>query len=33
MPRSFRVPDTLVLLFGMMVVALVATWLLPPGQF
>jgi uncharacterized ion transporter superfamily protein YfcC len=33
MPRSFRVPDTLVLLFGMMVVALVATWLLPQGQF
>jgi uncharacterized ion transporter superfamily protein YfcC len=33
MPRSFRVPDTLVLLFGMMVVALVATWLLPQGQY
>jgi uncharacterized ion transporter superfamily protein YfcC len=33
MRRAFRVPDTLVLLFGMMVVALVATWLLPPGQF
>ena len=33
MRRSFRVPDTLVLLFGMMVVALVATWLLPKGQF
>ena len=33
MPRSFRVPDTLVLLFGMMVAALVATWLLPPGTF
>ena len=33
MRRSFRVPDTLVLLFGMMVVALVATWLLPQGQF
>jgi uncharacterized ion transporter superfamily protein YfcC len=30
---AFRVPDTLVLLFGMMVVALVATWLLPPGAF
>ena len=33
MPRSFRVPHTLVLLFGMMVLALVATWLLPAGQF
>jgi uncharacterized ion transporter superfamily protein YfcC len=33
MPRSFRVPHTLVLLFGMMVLALVATWLLPQGQF
>lgn len=33
MQRTFRVPDTLVLLFGMMVVALVATWLLPQGQF
>jgi uncharacterized ion transporter superfamily protein YfcC len=33
MPRTFRVPDTLVLLFGMMVVALAATWLLPQGAF
>lgn len=33
MPRSIRVPHTLVLLFGMMVLALVATWLLPAGQF
>jgi len=33
MPRTFRVPHTLVLLFGMMVLALVATWLLPSGQF
>jgi uncharacterized ion transporter superfamily protein YfcC len=33
MRRAFRVPDTLVLLFGMMVLALVATWLLPAGQF
>src|SRR6056297_2805377 len=33
MRRSFRVPDTLVLLFGMMVLALVATWLLPQGEF
>jgi uncharacterized ion transporter superfamily protein YfcC len=33
MTRRFRVPDTLVLLFGMMVAALVATWLLPKGAF
>jgi uncharacterized ion transporter superfamily protein YfcC len=33
MRRAFHVPDTLVLLFGMMVLALVATWLLPAGQF
>ena len=33
MPRIFRVPHTLVLLFGMMVLALVATWILPAGQF
>ena len=33
MHRSFRVPHTLVLLFGMMMLALVATWLLPQGQF
>jgi uncharacterized ion transporter superfamily protein YfcC len=31
--RAFRVPNTLVLLFGMMALALVATWLLPAGQF
>jgi uncharacterized ion transporter superfamily protein YfcC len=33
MPRSFRIPHTLVLLFGIMVLALVATWLLPQGSF
>jgi uncharacterized ion transporter superfamily protein YfcC len=33
MHRSFRVPDTLVLLFGMMALALLATWLLPAGEF
>ena len=33
MRLAFRVPDTLVLLFGMMVLALVATWLLPQGAF
>ena len=33
MRRTFQVPHTLVLLFGMMVLALVATWLLPQGQF
>jgi uncharacterized ion transporter superfamily protein YfcC len=33
MRRTIRVPDTLVLLFGMMVLALVATWLLPQGRF
>lgn len=33
MSSLFRVPDSLVLLFGMMVVALIATWLLPAGQF
>lgn len=33
MSRLFRVPDSLVLLFGMMVIALIATWLLPAGQF
>ena len=31
-PRP-RMPHTLVLLFGMMVVALILTWLLPAGQF
>jgi uncharacterized ion transporter superfamily protein YfcC len=29
----FRVPHTLALLFGIMVLALVATWLLPQGRF
>ncbi len=33
MKKSFRVPHTLVLLFGIMIVALVATWILPAGQF
>lgn len=33
MPRSVRIPHTLVLLFGIMVLALVATWLLPQGSF
>jgi uncharacterized ion transporter superfamily protein YfcC len=33
MTRSFRIPHTLVLLFGIMVLALVATWLLPQGSF
>jgi len=32
-PRGFRVPHTLVLLFAIMVLALVATWLLPQGSF
>ena len=32
-PRRFRVPHTLVLLFGMIVVALLLTWVLPAGQF
>jgi uncharacterized ion transporter superfamily protein YfcC len=31
--RSLRVPHTLVLLFGIMVVALVATWTLPQGAY
>jgi len=31
--RQFRVPHTLVLLFGIMIVALVATWILPQGAF
>lgn len=30
---AIRVPHTLVLLFGMMVVALIATWILPAGSF
>jgi uncharacterized ion transporter superfamily protein YfcC len=33
MNRLLRVPDTLVLLFAMMIVALLATWLLPQGQY
>ena len=33
MSKSLRVPHTLVLMFAMMVVALVLTWLLPAGQF
>lgn len=33
MAKGFRVPHTLVLLFLIMVVALVATWLLPQGSF
>jgi uncharacterized ion transporter superfamily protein YfcC len=31
--RGFRVPHTLVLLFGIMVLAWIATWLLPQGSF
>jgi len=31
--KSIRVPHTLVLLFAMQVLALVATWLLPAGQY
>ena len=33
MAKGFRVPHTLVLLFGIMVVAWVATWTLPQGSF
>lgn len=33
MSRSFRVPHTLVLMFGMMVVALILSWILPAGSF
>ena len=33
MSSRFRVPHTLVLLFGIMVLAWLATWLLPQGQF
>lgn len=33
MSKAIRVPHTLVLLFGMMVLALVATWVLPQGRF
>jgi uncharacterized ion transporter superfamily protein YfcC len=32
-PRTFRVPHTLVLLFGIMVAAWAATWVLPQGAF
>jgi uncharacterized ion transporter superfamily protein YfcC len=31
--RAFRVPHTLVLLFAIMIVALISTWLLPQGSF
>lgn len=31
--RRFRVPHTLVLLFAIMIVALILTWLLPQGRF
>jgi len=33
MPKSMRVPHTLVLMFAMMIIALTMTWLLPSGQF
>lgn len=33
MLKGLRVPHTLVLLFAMMVLALVGTWLLPQGKF
>lgn len=33
MPRSFRIPHTLVLLFIFMILALIGTWLLPQGSF
>jgi uncharacterized ion transporter superfamily protein YfcC len=32
-PRAFRVPHTLVLLFGIMVAAWLATWILPQGAY
>ena len=32
-PRGFHVPHTLVLLFGMIVLALLLTYLLPTGAF
>jgi uncharacterized ion transporter superfamily protein YfcC len=32
-PRSSRVPHTLVLLFAIMVIAWIATWILPQGSF
>ena len=31
--KSFKVPHTLVLLFGMMIFAYILTWLLPAGSF
>jgi uncharacterized ion transporter superfamily protein YfcC len=31
--RTFKVPNTLVLLFAMQVLALVITWVLPAGEF
>ncbi len=31
--KSFKVPHTLVLLFGMMIFAYILTWILPAGQF
>lgn len=33
MSQSFRIPHTLALLFGIMVLALISTWLLPQGSF
>ena len=33
MTKTFKVPHTLILLLGMMVVAYVATWLVPQGFF
>ncbi len=33
MNQTFRVPHTLVLMFAMMVVALLLTWILPAGEF
>ena len=33
MSKPLRVPHTLVLLFAMMALALVATWVLPQGSF
>ena len=32
-PRGFRMPDTLVLMFFLMVAALVLTWILPAGSY
>ena len=31
--RRFKIPHTLTLLFGMMVLAMVATWIVPQGFF